>query len=302
MKLLRYVVFVCLLLGLTAHGRETFFIPKDRVDVITPFICVPSKADPTQIITVNHDTTALSVRVTTSDINETFAFSGATIDDHSTRGTHCNPATANVCLETETDGCFALHFHDEVLDGAVKYWIILIDDGQSVLMDTWVYMMTELMEPADVRSEVSDELASFGGGVATDANVDANEDKIDILDTNVDQVEVAVITNAVGADIAADIATGQSDLDSLTDGGVLIATTIATLFTQVSFTLTAGSTDDNAYNRKIAVIVDASTATQIAVGKVLDYTGSTKTITLSFDPGLFTMAVTDNIVILSSEF
>ena len=94
----------------------------------------------------------------------------------------------------------------------------------------------------------------------------------------------------------------QVAVGSLTDGGVLVATTIATLANQVSFTLTAGSTDDNAYNRKIAVIIDVSTATQVAVGKVLDYAGGTKTVTLSFDPGVFTMAATDKIVILSSEF
>lgn len=99
-----------------------------------------------------------------------------------------------------------------------------------------------------------------------------------------------------------EIATVQSDLNDLTDGGILVATTIATLATQVSFTLTAGSTDDNTYNRKIAIITDASTATQKAVGKVLDYVGSTKAVTLTFDPGVFTMAATDNIVILSSEF
>ena len=50
------------------------------------------------------------------------------------------------------------------------------------------------------------------------------------------------------------------------------------------------------------VIIDVSTATQVAVGKVLDYAGGTKTVTLSFDPGVFTMAATDKIVILSSEF
>ena len=99
-----------------------------------------------------------------------------------------------------------------------------------------------------------------------------------------------------------EMTTAQSDLDTLTDGGVLVATTIATLSTQVSFTLTAGSTDDNAYNKRIAVIIDASTATQIAVGKVRDYVGSSKTITLQFDPGVFVMAAGDNIVILSGEF
>ncbi len=89
---------------------------------------------------------------------------------------------------------------------------------------------------------------------------------------------------------------------SLTDGVVLVDTTIATRASQVSFTLTAGSPDDNAYNRKIAVIIDVSDSTQKTVGKVLDYVGGSKTITLAYDPGVFTIAATDNIVILSAEF
>lgn len=206
MKLFRRLIFASLLLGVSAQADDSFFIPKDRTDVITPLICVPSKADPTEIITVNHNTTSLSIRITTGDINETFAFSGATLDDWSTRGTHCNPDASNICLETETDGCFFLHLHDEVLDGAVNYWAILIDDGQSTLMDTWVHIFVQLMEPADVESEVNDALTAFGGGVATDANVDASEDKIDVMDENVDQLETAIITNASGTDIAADIA------------------------------------------------------------------------------------------------
>ena len=51
------------------------------------------------------------------------------------------------------------------------------------------------------------------------------EDKIDIIDTNVDQIETAVITNAVGADVSADIATAQADLDTITGSdGVTLAT------------------------------------------------------------------------------
>lgn len=81
-------------------------------------------------------------------------------------------------------------------------------------------------------------------------------------------------------------------------GLVLVTTTIATLASQVSFTLTAGSTDNNAYVGCIAVIEDASTATQKAVGLVSAYTGATKTVTLAVDPGIFTMAAGDKIQIL----
>jgi hypothetical protein len=79
----------------------------------------------------------------------------------------------------------------------------------------------------------------------------------------------------------------------------LLTTTIATLSSQTQFTLTAGSTDDDAYNGCIVVIEDASTSTQKAVGYVQDYIGATKTVTLGTDPGVFTMAATDNIDIVA---
>ena len=78
-------------------------------------------------------------------------------------------------------------------------------------------------------------------------------------------------------------------------------TTIATLASQTSFTLTAGSADDDAYRGWAALVIDQSTSTQVAVGIVLDYTGSTKTITLDTDPAIFTMAASDIIVLLPGK-
>lgn len=81
---------------------------------------------------------------------------------------------------------------------------------------------------------------------------------------------------------------------------ILVSTTIATLASQTSFTLTAGSADNDAYNGALAVITDQSTATQKAVGVVSDYVGSTKTITLAADPAVFTMAVGDTIDLIAA--
>ena len=77
--------------------------------------------------------------------------------------------------------------------------------------------------------------------------------------------------------------------------GALLDTKIATLASQTSFTLSAGSADNDAYNGWVAVIHDVASAVQIAVGYVSDYVGSTKTVTLAADPGIFTMAAGDNI-------
>lgn len=113
--------------------------------------------------------------------------------------------------------------------------------------------------------------------VAAAFRIMAAEDAAGVPDVNV--------THWLGA--------AASALNTAEDLGLLVETTIATLASQTSFTLTAGSSDDDAYNNRIIVIQDASTAEQKAVGTVSDYTGSTKTVTLAADPGIFTMATTD---------
>lgn len=82
-----------------------------------------------------------------------------------------------------------------------------------------------------------------------------------------------------------------------TGGGAMHSTTISTLASQTSFTLTAGSADDDAYNYCVAVVTDKSTATQKCVGVISDYTGSSKTVTLGANPAIFTMAVGDTVEI-----
>lgn len=79
---------------------------------------------------------------------------------------------------------------------------------------------------------------------------------------------------------------------------IVVNTTIATLATQTGFTLTDGSTDNDAYNGWLMVVRDAATGAQRALGLVSDYVGSTKTVTLDADPGIFTMAVGDYVTLL----
>ena len=93
----------------------------------------------------------------------------------------------------------------------------------------------------------------------------------------------------------------ESEYDGTGYGHVLQRTTIATLATQISFTLTAGSADNNAYNGCIIVIQDATTAAQKAVGVISAYTGATKTVTLLNDPAVFTMATTDIVTIIADR-
>lgn len=161
-----------------------------------------------------------------------------------------------------------------------------------------------------------------GASTLTAAQVNAEVDTA-LADVNLDHlVGTAAPGNAPAGtylDILADDGTATYDrtTDSLqairdrgdaawtTGGGgsdpsLLQNTTIATLASQTSFTLTAGSADDDAYNGAIAVVTDSATSTQKAVGLISDYTGSTRTVTLAEDPGIFTMAVGDTIDIIAA--
>ncbi|KKM69100.1 hypothetical protein LCGC14_1454230 [marine sediment metagenome] len=81
-----------------------------------------------------------------------------------------------------------------------------------------------------------------------------------------------------------------------TNPNVLINTTAATVPSQTSFTLAAGSNDNDAYNDQAIVIYDASESDYPSVRKVSAYTGATKTVTLDSAPD-FTMIVGDGVKI-----
>lgn len=121
-------------------------------------------------------------------------------------------------------------------------------------------------------------------GDAADILVDTNELQTD----NVPGL-IAALNNLSPTDI----------ISALEDAGqIMVQTTIATLATQISFTLAAGSVDSGAYEGAFAVIENASTPAQKAVGLIQTYTGGTKTILLRGDPGIFVMAIGDKISII----
>lgn len=79
---------------------------------------------------------------------------------------------------------------------------------------------------------------------------------------------------------------------------LLQTTTIATLATQTSFTLTDGSSDDDAYTSMVAVFTDAVTNEQKSAVAIDDYVGSTKTVTLLNAPA-FVIAPGDTVSIIA---
>jgi hypothetical protein len=161
--------------------------------------------------------------------------------------------------------------------------------------------------------------ATMKASVNTEADTALSDIKLDHL------IAVADADDAVNDSIVAKMAASDGDwsgfdkatdsLEAIRDRGdagwvtgaggsdrlLMVDTTIATLASQTSFTLTAGSTDDGAYNNCTIVIEDASTATQKAMSIVSDYVGATKTITLKYDPAIFTITTTDKIYILAEN-
>lgn len=90
---------------------------------------------------------------------------------------------------------------------------------------------------------------------------------------------------------------GSFALSTLLDGpdvGMLVETTIATLASQTSFTLTAGSDTDTDYVGHVMVIEDADDTTRRSSVYATAYTGSSKTVALAAGTN-FTAAVGDKV-------
>lgn len=79
----------------------------------------------------------------------------------------------------------------------------------------------------------------------------------------------------------------------------ILRTTIAALTSQEEFTLTNGSSDNDAYNNFVALVRDQSDPMQVAPCVIEDYVGGTKTVHLLSDPGIFAMAPGDEIIIIA---
>lgn len=103
------------------------------------------------------------------------------------------------------------------------------------------------------------------------------------------------------------VAIDSVTVDAVTTGGWIarfvigypdadLNTTIATLSSQTSFTLTAGPAEDDALNGCVVAIHDIASAVQMGYAVVSDYTGSTRTVTLTAGV-TFTAAAGDNISI-----
>ena len=128
------------------------------------------------------------------------------------------------------------------------------------------------------------------GSTAYETQVTSTASIDDLMET--DCSTIASTTSPMGKICA------QLDGKLTTFSSIKNKTTIATLSSQTSFTLTAGSTSDNAYNGWLIYVQDQTLMDEFAVGFVEDYTGSTKTISLHSDPAVFTMAAGDLVYLI----
>ena len=80
--------------------------------------------------------------------------------------------------------------------------------------------------------------------------------------------------------------------------GSLLDTTVLAYTSQTVFTLTKGPAEADAINGCPVIIHDKASEVQMQIGVVLDYTVTSKSVTLDADPNIFTFAANDNISIM----
>ena len=166
-------------------------------------------------------------------------------------------------------------------------------DSAAILVDT-ADMQPKIGTPA---TDISADIAAVKSDTA-----DILTDTGTTLDTKLNDIQGATFDTATDS---LEAIRNRGDAAWTTGAGgsppqLLLNTTIASLASQTSFTLTSGSTDDKTYNGAMIIITDSATATQKAVGSVSTYIGSTKTITLESDPGVFTMSAGDTVDIIAN--
>jgi hypothetical protein len=225
------------------------------------------------------------------------------------------------------------HTNLTAVDGVYDHMIILFTsnglEGEARPIDTYVQTngVITLQEPLTTAPAGDEEfiilpqhahpISEIQNGLATSTALQTAQDDLDIL-TGTDGVTLATlqpnytpldgagVRTAIGmasANMDTQLGNIQAGVDGITVSSsptLLQSATISTLASQTSFTLSAGSTDDDAYQNAIAIIVDQSTSTQKTVVNISDYIGSTRTVTLNESPK-FTIATGDTVYVVATS-
>ena len=169
------------------------------------------------------------------------------------------------------------------------------DDGSSITMTN--YAAADMLVYKDGSTTERASTAGFTATTDFDAKTGKHLAVIDLADNTTAGFFAAGSEYLVAIDAVT--------VDTVTTGGwiarfkigfpdAVLNTTIATLSTQTSFTLTSGPAEDDALNGCVVYIHDVASAVQGGYAVVSDYTGGTKTVTLTAGV-TFTAAATDNI-------
>ena len=172
------------------------------------------------------------------------------------------------------------------------------DDGSSITMTN--YAVADILIFKDGSTTERASTAGFTATTDFDTKTGKHLAVIDLADNTTAGFYSAGSEYLVAIDaVTVDAVTTGGWIARFTIGqpAAILNTTIATLASQTSFTLTAGPAEDDALNGMWAVIHDVASAVQQSWVQILDYTGSTKTVTLVAG-ATFTAAATDNISIM----
>lgn len=214
--------------------------------------------------------------------------------------------------EIKLDHLVAIADDDDVVNDSIIGKIASTDGDWSNFSKTTDSLQSIRDKQTDIETDTA-EIGAAGAGLTAlpwnaswDAEVQSEcTDALNAYDPPTkDELDTAVgaVTLANGAHGGAGASITLSDYSDFTGAAaanpnVLQSGTI-TVTTQTSFTLSAGSADDDAYNSMVIVFEDASTQTQKSVRTITDYVGASKTVTIDSAPD-FTIASTDSFDILA---
>lgn len=220
-------------------------------------------------------TTGLGISIQAMNAASATVYTAASsnIEDITTLGTYAAPSSGK-CRFKEVDattqkGIYEIHFLNSVFNTANSrnlhlniYGVSNLDEGRST------YTITQnILGSGGVQTACSNALTAYEAANSTD---------------------VTSILNAITAAI-------------VQPPELLITTTIDTLTSQTNFTIVLGSEDDTTYVNKTIVVTSAGDPLRKAYGTIATYdtTASVYTVTLTANPGVYTMAVGDTVEILA---
>ncbi len=298
---IRWLALLLVLIAPTTWADGSYFINGDGTDIII-VLCVP-ELNGEGCLHLDEDIANLEIEVAGSDgVSDALYDVGGEIEDVAAPGTgaHTDPSANNVRVSPTGRSLDTTEFQfaDAVFDGS-EIKTLCVNDGETTIMGVcWQIFWTS--DSTDNRADFQAEIDE--NNLTTETYLDtrsllaasyATASGVSDLDTAVSNVDTDVGTLISEIGTAGDGLTAIPGLSAFNP----VNTTIAAYTSNTVFTITAGSADDDAYNPCAVMITDQSTATQIAWGDVLDYTGATKSLLLTFDPGVFTYANGDLVTI-----